>query len=75
MSRAIRYDWSRMVFELERTGLSQREIATRCAVSTHVWVNNLKNIPGTQPKFHDGAMLLGLWAEVMGLDPGEAPRL
>lgn len=68
-----RFDWAAMIFELERLGLSQRDIAHRCDVSGHSWVNNLKNIPGTQPKFHDGAVLLSVWAEVTGKSTAEAP--
>lgn len=64
-----RHDWPRIITNLERAGLSQREIGERCHVSegtTVSWANNLKNLPGTQPKLHNGLMLLGLWAEVCG---------
>ncbi len=69
-TRAPRIDWSAMIFALEAAGLSQRDIAARCAVSTHAWTNRLKNLPGTQPSFHDGAMLLALWGETL---PGQPP--
>lgn len=68
-----RIDWSAMVFDLERCGMTQREIGEACEASA-VWVNNLKNIHGTQPKFHQGALLLGLWAERMQADADTAPR-
>lgn len=74
MTAGPRFDWSAMVFCLEAAGLSQREIAKRCGVQRHSWVNDLKNIEGTQPKFHDGAMLLALWQEVTGQAPTFAPR-
>lgn len=75
-SQGKRIDWSEMIFNLERCGMSQRQIGLECGLDPengHVWVNRLKNIPGTQPKFHDGAMLLGLWAEKMAKAPAEAP--
>ena len=74
-------DWSQIIFDLEAAGLTQREIGARCGfgdtrgVGTgRVWANNLKNIPGTQPKFNDGAMLLAVWADVTGRAASEAPR-
>lgn len=30
------------------------------------WVWCLKNVPNTEPKFHDALLLLGLWAEKTG---------
>lgn len=74
--RRLRIDWSAIVFDLERAGWSQREIGRECDMpdtAAAPWVNRLKNIPGTQPKFHSGALLLGLWAEAMGRDPRCAP--
>ncbi len=70
---AARIDWSAMVFDLERCGMSQREIGEACGMDAS-WANKLKNLPGTQPRFHNGALLLGLWAERMALDPATAPR-
>lgn len=74
--RRHRIDWSALVFDLERAGYSQREIGRECDMPESVagpWVNRLKNIPGTQPKFHSGALLLGLWAEAMKAEPRDAP--
>ncbi len=30
------------------------------------WTWSLRNIPGTEPKFHDALLLLGLWVEKTG---------
>lgn len=77
-SAVRRLDWSRIIFDLERCGLSQRAIGRECghedAEAGRVWAHRLKNIPGTQPKFHHGALLLGLWAERMEKTPSEAPK-
>ena len=75
-SRVKRIDWSAVVFDLERTGMTQREIGMACGHEPHnarQWVNALKNIPGTQPKFHHGALLLGLWVEKTGQQAPDAP--
>lgn len=76
-TRLKRIDWSRIIFDLERAGMTQGEISVQAGIehdNPGVWANRLKNIPGTQPKFHNGAMLLGLWAEVMDMEPAEAPK-
>ena len=71
-------DWSEVVFDLLRSGLSARQIGMECGfddpTNAKAWVQRLKNIPGTQPKFHNGAMLLGLWAERVQRPPAQAPR-
>ena len=71
-------DWSEVVFDLLRSGLSARQIGMECGyedpTSAKAWVQRLKNIPGTQPKFHHGAMLLGLWSERVKQPPAKAPR-
>jgi hypothetical protein len=67
-----RIDWSAMVFDLEALGMSQRHIARECEWEHHSSVNQLKNIPGMQPRFHQGALLLGLWVETTGRN--DVPR-
>lgn len=75
-------DWARMVVDLERCGMSQREISGHCGYPDmdrangggKYWVNRLKNIPGTQPDFHEGLMLLGLWVDKTGRPAGDVPR-
>lgn len=75
-----RIDWERVIMDIQRAtamaGLSERasidEIARACG-RTSTWAWNLKNVPGTQPKLHDGLVLLGLWAEVMGQDRPKLP--
>ena len=77
-------DWSRGIFDLEALNMSWREIALECGYA-HMkrtdpndggkkWVERLKNVPGTQPSFHDGALLLGLWADRMQRPLSELPR-
>jgi hypothetical protein len=70
-------DWSRIVFDLEAAGMSQRQIAAECGFAAGdggYWVNRLKNIPDTQPQFHEGALLLGLWADRMRQPLADVPR-
>ena len=76
-------DWSRIVFDLEAQGMSQRAIAAECGFADtddtsagggKHWVNRIKNLPDTQPPFHEGALLLGLWAEKVGRPLGDVPR-
>lgn len=84
-SKTVRcIDWSRIIFDLEAAGLSIRDIAAGIGYRNHSrvgqddggksWVHRLKNIPDTQPKFHEGAMLLGLWAEKMDRPMKDLPR-
>lgn len=72
--------------DLEGLGMTQRQIGAECgfrdadlttseAGGGKVWVNKLKNIPDTQPKFHEGAMLLGLWADRMQRPLADLPRV
>ncbi len=78
-------DWSQLIMDLEAAGYTQRAMAAACGFPDvdrslaedgggKYWINRLKNVPGTQPKFHNGAMLLGLWAQVFSRPPSEAPR-
>ena len=67
------FDWSQIIRDLEAVGWSQRRIGVACEAD-HFWVQRLKNIDGTEPFFHRGALLLGLWAQVMGRTTTEAPR-
>jgi hypothetical protein len=62
-----RIDWFRVIVDLERARWSLERIAVAVERSKG-WVSNLKNIPGTEPRFHDGLMLLGLWSQVTGKD-------
>ena len=72
-----RIDWSQIIFDLERCGMTQRTIGLECGIdedeAARLWCHRLKNIPGNQPKFHNGAMLLGLWAERTDAEPDDAP--
>ena len=67
-----RIDWWQVIVDIERSGLSQREIASQVGYESHASVNQLKNDPGrNEPRFHFGAMLLALWFERTGRN--EAP--
>lgn len=74
-----RIDWSQIIRDLERLGMTMRQIGAECdkghrSEQGKSWVSSLKNIPGTEPRFHEGALLIGLWAEKM-LQPADAvPR-
>ena len=63
--KVSRIDWFRVIVDLEGKRWSLERIAAAVDRSKG-WVSNLKNIPGTEPKFHDGLMLLGLWMHVTG---------
>lgn len=76
-------DWSQIVMDLEALGMTQRQIGAECGFmdvdrpglgSGKVWVNRLRNIPDTEPGFHEGAMLLGLWAQRMVRPLTDLPR-
>lgn len=66
-------DWSAVVLDLRRCGMSHQQIAGECDADKS-WVHRLLNIPGTQPRFHHGVMLLGLWAERTGKSAEDVPR-
>ncbi len=76
-ARGSRIDWSRIVLDLINEGMSAADISAECGYEDQAagkaWVQRLKNIPGTQPKFHHGAMLLGLWATTRDRAPAMAP--
>ena len=61
-----RVDWWQVITDLERRGVSHSRIAVEVGRSK-TWVNDLKNIPDTEPRFHDGMLLLGLWRETTGM--------
>lgn len=77
-------DWTQVIFDLERIGMSWSAIAQECGYNDQsrgvtmdggkTWINRLKNVPDTQPQFHEGALLLGLWADRMGLPLTDLPR-
>lgn len=58
-------DWFRVIVELERCGMFQHEIGEAAGIS-QAQVSAYKAIPGTEPEFHVGMMLLGLWSECVG---------
>lgn len=70
---AGRVDWPAVVESVELAGVSQREIDARCGAST-TWAHRLKSIPGTQPKYDQGAVLIRLWSELTGRPAESVPR-
>lgn len=77
-------DWSRLILDLRGAGLSFREIAAGCGYKEFSrsdiddggkrWVQRLQNLPNTQPDFHSGALLIGLWALHMQKPLADLPR-
>lgn len=75
VANGARIDWERVIMDIQRSTwlasssdrYSHRAIAHACGRGEN-WVWSLKNIPGTEPKFHDALLLLGLWAEKTGLE-------
>ena len=73
VANGARIDWERVVMDIQRSmwlsGKSERysdvAIARACGRGK-TWTWALRNIPGTEPKFHDALLLLGLWAEKTG---------
>jgi hypothetical protein len=69
-----RTDWFRVIVDLERAGYSLDRIAAEC-LRGKTWAWSLKNVPDTEPRFHDGMLLLGLWAQATGKNRAEPPVL
>ncbi len=77
-----RIDWERLIMDIQRSAwlsgvsatASLAEISRACG-RNDTWAWQLKNVPDTEPKFHDGLMLLGLWADVTGKAGEEVPIL
>ena len=74
LARAPETDWFRVIADLERTGLTQAQIGDEIGRSAAT-VNNLKSIPGTEPRFGVGMALLGLWQERCRSSVQMAPTL
>lgn len=80
LREGFRINWERLIIDIQRStwldGSSQRyslkAIATACGRGEN-WAWNLKNIPGTEPRYHDALMLLGLWVEKTGKTNAELP--
>ncbi len=77
---AVRIDWFRVIVDLERStdAAGRRWSLERIADAmdrSKGWVSNLKTIPDTEPRFHDGLMLLGLWHSVTGKLAPDIPRI
>ena len=69
-----RIDWFRVITDLERSGFSLERIADEC-MRGKTWAWSLKNVPNTEPRFHDGMLLLGMWADQTGKERADAPRV
>ncbi len=67
-----RIDWWQVITDLGRAEISHERIAAECLRSKG-WVDNLKNTPGTEPRFHDGMIVLALWQEHCGKEGAEPP--
>jgi hypothetical protein len=78
-----RIDWTEVVFQIERAGYSQGQIGQECGIQPEragvawhsaYWANRLRNIPGTQPSFHEGALLIAMWVRVTGRTTQQLPE-
>lgn len=72
LKRPARVDWFRVIVNLERCGLSIREIADRVGMSKG-WVEHLKNSPGAEPRYDDGSVLLAMWSDEMDKPMDDVP--
>lgn len=57
-----RIDWFRVIVDLERSGLTQADIAAAIDRS-QAQVAAYKSIPDTEPRFNHALLLVGLWEE------------
>lgn len=69
-----RVDWWRVIVDLERAGFTHERVAAVC-MRSKPWVANLKNTPGTEPRYRDGRVLLSLWTEATSRGFEEVPCL
>lgn len=67
VTEGARVDWERVIIDIQRsTWLAEKSQRKSLKAIGHAcgrgdtWAWSLKNIPGTQPTFHDGLMLLTL---------------
>lgn len=73
-----RINWPQVIADLGERGYSLQRIGEECGLpesNAKPWVSKLKNGVAEQPKFHEGALLLGLWAQVMERDTASAPAM
>jgi len=59
-----RVDWWRVITDLERAQWSHERLAAECLRSKG-WVDGVKN-GQSEPRFHDGLILLKIWSDVTG---------
>jgi hypothetical protein len=69
---APRVDWAQLIVDLVLAGYSHERIAAEC-MRGKTWVWTLANEPGSEPRFHDGQVLLGLWERATGRPEGGPP--
>lgn len=72
LSRERRIDWSRVVENLRKTGMSTAQIADRVGISIAA-VKVYKNEGASEPAHWAGSALLLLWAERTGCKWDDAP--
>lgn len=69
-----RIDWWQVISDLERAGISHERVASECMRSKG-WVAKFKTCPDTEPRFHDGTLLLALWEQHVGKGGRVQPML
>lgn len=68
-------DWPEVILDLVRVGMKLGDIGEECGFERAAgaqWLIRLRQ--GGQPKFHEGALLIGLWAEKKRETPNNIPR-
>ena len=73
MSRNLPINWPEVVLDLRRNSLTHEQIGRHCGADKH-WVHRLLNIPGTEPFYGRGVLLLTLWMEHTGRGAEDVPR-
>lgn len=71
--RSPRIDWFMVIVDLERCGMSWRDVGKQMGMSKG-WVEHLKNSPGSSPRHDDGEALIELWCDATSKAHSEAPR-
>jgi hypothetical protein len=70
-----RVDWWRVITDLMRAGLSQRQIAARCDCD-HSTINGLRNaVTAHEPRYVLGVQILALWMIEMDKGAADVPMV
>lgn len=73
MAKELQVDWFRVIVDLERSGLSQANIAKQAGIGLGT-VHGLK-VLGAEPLFWRGVRILVFWMERTGKSAAEVPTI